>query len=191
MRHHIPLRPRFSTLSPLAVALIIGACSGGGGGGEGPTSPPPPMTNPGSATFRLVGGGQDSTLSYTNGANLVFCRRQAGWADLWIRFAERSAGNGESGPHLDIDLCNHGQGGTFTAKDPQVSVCGGGQTWDVFWHGEGETFANRITAPSCTLSLTRDGTRLAGTFSCQDLMELAGGARTLDLLDGSFQCVEE
>jgi hypothetical protein len=129
-------------------------------------------------------------VSYAGGANLVFCRRQAGWAHLWIRFAQQAAGDGESGPHLDLDLCNHGDGGTFAAMDPHAASCGQGRTWDIWWHGEGDTFVNGAASRSCSLTLTRHGERLSGTFACLGLAEF-GGARTLDVLDGSFQCSEQ
>lgn len=179
------------TLRRLAVALaawVIAACGGGGGGG-GPTSPPPPTSGSGSATFRLAGAGLDQTISY-GGGNLVFCRRNAGWADLWIRLAEQAAGDGEAGPHLDIDVCNHASGGTFAPMDPQAARCGAGQTFDIWWHGASDVFVNGLASRSCSLTLMRSGTRLSGTFACQGMAHFAGANRTLDVLDGSFQCEE-
>lgn len=171
-----------------AGVVLTAGCGGGGGGGGTPTNPPPPV--PESASFRLMGGGQDGAVSYTDGQNLVLCSLNAGFADLFIRFAEQPGANGENGPHLDIDLCNHQNGGVFAPRDPQVPSCPGGPSWGVFWHGaDGTTFVNRVNAPSCTLNLARDGARLMGTFRCLDLREL-GGNRTVDLLDGSFECVE-
>lgn len=173
-----------------SIVVLAAGCGGGGGGGGGtPTNPPPPMLDPGSASFRLVGGGQDGAVSYSNGSNLVFCSRDDGFADLFLRFAEQAAANGENGPHLDVDLCNHEDGGVFAPHDTQVPSCGDGPSWGVFWHGADGTFVNRPNAPSCTLDLTRDGAMLSGTFRCRDMREL-GGNRTVDLLDGSFQCVE-
>jgi hypothetical protein len=146
--------------------------------------------NPASASFQLAGAGYDEVVSYSSGSNLVLCTQDAGFADLFIRFAEQVAGNGENGPHLDIDLCNLGDGGTFAARDPQVPSCGDGQTWGVFWHDAGATFLNQADAPSCSFVLTRSGSTLSGTFSCPDLVEL-GGNRTLDVLAGSFQCTQQ
>lgn len=174
----------------LAPALLLIGCGGGGGGGSSPTAPPPPNMNPGSASFRVVGGGSDTVVSYGGGGNLVFCRTNASWADLWIRFARDVAADGENGPHLDIDLCNLGDGGTFAPMDPQAAVCGGGKTWDVWWHGENATYVNTASAPACTLGITRDGNQLTGNFSCQGLAEM-GGTRTVDVLDGTFQCTVE
>jgi hypothetical protein len=39
------------------------------------------------------------------------------------------------------------------------------------------------------LILARIGNRLSGTFRCGGMREF-GGTRTLDILDGSFQCTE-
>ena len=181
-------------LAALVAALAAAtswACSGSGGGGSSPTAPPPPPTaSPGSASFRVVGAGQDGDFSYTGGPNLVFCRRQGSFADLWIRFAEQAAGNGENGPHLDLDVCNPGDGGSFSAMDPQTAACGGGQTFDIWWHGESAIFVNTVTSPSCSLTVMRDGTRLSGTFGCRDMGEF-GGNRSVDVLDGSFECTEQ
>ncbi|HSL85141.1 MAG TPA: hypothetical protein VLF66_20395 [Thermoanaerobaculia bacterium] len=188
MAREIPFRSWLPALLLGVAAAATGACGGGGGGG-GPTSPPPPTVNPGVASFRLVGAGYDETVSYGGGTGLVFCRRAGGFADLWLRFAEESAANGENGPHLDIDLCNPGGGGTFDPMDAQAGVCPGGQTWDVWWHSDGDTFVNPAMAPGCTLTLTRSGSELSGTFSCRGMVEL-GGAGRLDLLDGTFRCTE-
>jgi hypothetical protein len=172
-----------------AVAITSSSC---GGGGDGPTAPPPPPTpNPGSASFRLVGAGEDGDVSYGGGSNLVFCRRQGSFADLWIRFAEQAAGNGENGPHLDLDVCNPGDGGSFSAMHPQAAACGGGQTFDIWWHGESAVFVNTAMPPSCSLTLMRNGTRLSGTFSCLGMEEFGGGNGSIDVLDGSFECTEE
>lgn len=169
----------------LAGAVLLGV--GCGGGGSSPTEPDPPMMNLGSATFRLVGSGYDDTLSVGGGGSLVFCRRNAGFADLFIRFAQQSADDGGNGPHLDIDLCNLGDGGNFAPRDPQSTHCAG-KTWDIWWHGDQEIFFNQITSPACTLSLSRDGNSLSGNFSCRGMVELDGGSGTLDVLDGAFQC---
>lgn len=190
MRRENPSRGGRLALLVGTMVVVIGGCGGGGGGGGSPTSPPPPMPNPAFGSFQLSGAGHDGVVSYSSGANLVFCRRGAGWADLWIRFAEQAAGNGENGPHLDIDLCNPGDGGAFTPMDPQAASCGGGKTWDIWWHGGGDTFFNAPNPQSCSLSLMRDGNLLTGAFSCRGLVELGGG-RTLDVLDGSFRCSEE
>lgn len=170
----------------LVAALLAGACSGGGGGG-GPTSPPPP-SNPASGGFRLSGASGEQVISYTDGPNLVFCSRNAGWAHLWIRLAAQRGANGEAGPHLDIDLCNDAGGGAFRPKDPRTPSCGADKAWDVWWHdGSGGVFTNAALAPQCELVVTASGSQLQGSFSCRDLREEAG-ARAVDVLDGFFRC---
>lgn len=191
MRQRRAFRTWLSALG-LAIAVTASGSCGGDGGGGGPTAPPPPpAAPPGSAGFTLAGAGEDGQISYTGGSNLVFCRRQGGFADLWVRFAEQAAGNGENGPHLDIDVCNPGDGGTFTAMDPQAAACAGGQTFDIWWHGQSAVFVNTVASPSCSLTMMRTGTRLSGTFSCLGMAEFGGGNRSIDVLDGSFECTEE
>lgn len=171
----------------LVVALLSSACGGDGGGGS-PTSPPPPTPNPAGASFRLSGASGDQVISYTDGPNLVFCRRAAGWAHLWVRMAAQRSANGEGGPHIDIDLCNDAGGGAFRPMDPRLARCGGDKTWDIWWHdGAGAAFTNAADAPGCELRITANGSELQGSFSCRDLSEQAG-ARTVDVLEGFFSC---
>ena len=187
-----PRESRKQIVWTLAVLGLVAGC-GGGGGGSSPTDPPMPTPAFGSARFELAGAGYDGTVSYDDGVNLVFCRTgaAAGWADVWIRFAESAAGDGEAGPHLDLDLCEVGDGGVFTPKDPMAARCDGGKTFDAWWHGgNGDTFVNRVSAASCSLDLDRSGGVMSGTFECRDLREL-NGSRSLDLLGGSFECAEE
>lgn len=176
----------------LAAVLVTIASGCGGDGGGGPTAPPPPPPNPAlsSASFELAGAGQNRSASYDSARNTVFCSRNAGWASLWIRLAEQTAANGENGPHVDLDVCNHTGGGTFSAQDPRMGSCAGGKTFDIFWHpGDGSSFANQLAANGCMLQLTQNGTRLTGTFQCRGLAE-QGGARTVDVTNGSFECTE-
>jgi len=174
----------------LVPAIALAATLACGGYGGSPTASSTPQATQASATFRLVGGGQDGTITYTNGPNLVFCRQEAGFADLWIRFAAQTAANGQNGPHLDIDVCNLGDGGTFSPMNPQAATCGAAKTFDIWWHGGSDVFVNSATSPACTLTVTRDGTRLSGTFGCQGLGEV-DGTRSVAVLEGSFQCVEQ
>ena len=180
----------FPIIGLLSVAWLA-VLAGCDGDSSNPTAPPMPQA-PGvaSSSFRVVGAGQDQAYSFNNGANTVFCSRNAGWASLWIRLAEQATGNGGNGPHIDIDLCNHAGGGDFSPKDPMSTSCGGAKTWDIFWHGaDGSVFFNSATAPSCTLRINQNGTQLSGMFECRDLVE-DGGSRTLDILDGTFDCME-
>lgn len=189
------IRRRFleTILAAAIVALLLAALGcGGSGGGSSPTEPGAPAPQPlmGSASFGVSGSGFDESISYRSGTNLVFCRREAGWADLWIRFAEQSAGDGEAGPYLDLDLCELGDGGVFAPKDPMEASCAGAKTFDIFWHGgDGSVFANRTSASACSLEVVRDGSNLSGTFQCLDMRGLSGG--TVDIFDGRFECTEE
>lgn len=176
------------------LASTIHGCGGGGsGGGGGPTEPPMPAPTFGSARFELSGAGYDEMVSYDAGMNLVFCRTgaAAGFADLWIRFAEQPAADGENGPHLDLDLCSAGDGGSFVPRDPMDTSCAGeGKTFDVWWHGPGgDTFVNQPGAAGCSVQLTRAGGSLSGVFECRGMEEI-GGPGSLDLLGGSFECAE-
>lgn len=189
MPREIPMPARVVPPLLLPALLLCAACSGGGGG-TSPTepSPPPPAPSPGFASFEVVGAGQDSAISY-GGSNLVFCRTAAGWADLWIRFAEQTAADGENGPHLDIDVCNLGDGGAFGPKDPSSTSCTGAMTFDIWWHGAGGAiYFNRAMAPNCGLDVTRNGNTLTGTFDCEAMVEFGGGGEEIDVLVGSFQC---
>ena len=173
----------------LSLTFLAALC--GCDGGSNPTAPPMPQA-PGIArgSFLVSGAGQNQTYSFSNGANTVFCSRNAGWASLWIRLAEQATANGENGPHIDIDLCNHSGGGSFSPKDPMSTSCGGAKTWDIWWHAaDGSVFINTATASSCALRVDQNGSQLSGTFECRGLIE-DGGSRTLDILDGSFDCTE-
>lgn len=185
MRAHSPTHRRLVTT--VFVTLVSG-CSGG----DGPTAPstPPPGPTLSSASFEISSAGQTRRLAYDSSRNTVFCSRSAGWASLWIRLAEQATANGENGPHIDLDLCNHSGGGTFTPQDPSLGSCAGGKTFDLFWHAEdGSTFANQPVAGNCMLQFTQNGIRLTGTFACRGLAE-RGGTRTVDVSNGVFECTE-
>jgi len=141
-----------------------------------------------SATFTLSGAGYDETVTYTGVENLVFCVRTSETM-LWIRLAESATGNGEDGPHIDIDLCNMTGSATFTPMNPRGQPCPGGLTWGIWWHdGPTVAYANRSGSSPCELALTVDDGVLAGTFECGGLVN-QDGTGSLDILDGSFQCV--
>ncbi len=170
------------------LALVVHGCGGSGSSG-GPTAPqPPPLTALGSASFQVRGAGSTQSVNYDSLSNTVSCSRNAGWATLFVRFAQQSAGNGGSGPRIDLDLCNHAGGGVFGPMDPKAAVCAGGKTFDIWWHAaDGSVFVNTAQAPGCVLMLTQEAQRITGTFECQDLAE-EGGLRTVDILNGSFAC---
>lgn len=184
MRSQSPTQRR---LLVVVLLTVVSGCSG-----DGPTAPSTPSPNPAlnSASFEISGAGQDRRVGYDSSRNTVFCSRNAGWASLWIRLAEQASANGENGPHIDIDVCNHSGGGTFSSQDPRLASCGGGKTFDIFWHaGDGSSFANQPTGGGCVLQFMQNGTRLGGTFQCRGLAE-QGGTRTVDVLNGSFECTE-
>ena len=177
----------------LMMSVVLWGTLSACGGGSSPTSPPLPMPIVESATFRLLGAGYDETVSY-GGANLILCTRNAGFADLFVRFAEQRAGNGDNGPRIDIDICGYDQGGSFVAMDPRAASCSGSRTFAMFWHDEGNVdYSNNVQSSPCQLDLTlsTDGRTLNGQFVCAGLVDFDGSAQTLDVLDGSFQCQVE
>jgi hypothetical protein len=144
------------------------------------------LSGGGTASFRLVDSAGSRTLEYGAG-NLVFCRTTSATM-VWIRFAESPANDGGAGPHLDLDVCHLGQGGTFAPMEARANPCPGGQTWAAWWHGgSGAVHANRAASTPCELRLEIEGTTLRGTFSCRGLVT-EDGAGTVDLLDGRFEC---
>ncbi|MEM7353109.1 MAG: hypothetical protein AAF657_20110 [Acidobacteriota bacterium] len=156
-----------------------------------PTAPGTPQAPSfANGSFRVSGAGENRTYSFSNGPNTVFCTRDAGFASLFIRLAEQ-AGGGGNGPHVDMDLCNHAGGGDFGPKDPRNPSCGSAKTWNIFWHAaDGSVFVNTANAPNCNLRIDQNGAELSGMFECRDLVEDSGGSRTLDILEGSFNCTE-
>ncbi len=175
-------------LSALLLSVALGGCDSS----SSPTAPrPAPMPVSGMGSFTITGSGGSEMFGYSEGMNTMFCTRNAGWASLFIRIAEQSTNNGTDGPHLDIDLCNHQEGGTFTAKSPNDASCGEAKTWDVFWHAaDGSVFANQAPAMGCTLEMDQTGNQLSGSFSCPQLVEIGGGGRRVDVVGGSFSCTE-
>jgi len=144
-----------------------------------------------SAAFRLAGAGYDERVQYVDGPNLIFCRTDAGFADLWIRLAQDTTADGEDGPHIDIDVCNYEGGGRFKPLDPANPSCGSAKTWDVFWHdGEGGVFLSQAGLARCELTLSDEPGSLEGAFACTGMVEMPEG-RTLDLSGGLFRCNPE
>lgn len=139
------------------------------------------------AHFRVSEGGVERILTFGGEDHLVMCTRDAGWADLWVRFAGDTARMGGDVPHLDMDLCRLGDGGEFTPHDREALNCDAGKRWIAWWHEDGATFVNPPDASPCTLSLALDGDQLTGTFACRGLAELEGDRR-VDLEEGAFRC---
>lgn len=141
-----------------------------------------------SARFRVTGDGHDQLLEYVDADALVLCTRDAGFADLWIRLGADAVDNGETGPHLDIDVCNLGAGGTFRSRDARSPRCGSDRAWGVWWHANaGSVFVNDAEAPDCELSLALAGDLLSGSFRCGRLIEQESG-REISVRDGEFRC---
>lgn len=135
----------------------------------------------------VSGGESDESLYWIDGANLVFCSTDAGFADLWIRLAADRSANGENAPHVDIDVCNFAGGGRHSPHDPQNPSCGSSKTFDIFWHdAEGRSFANSSNARDCQLDLVESGSTLEGAFVCRQLGGASGGP--IDLFGGAFRC---
>ncbi len=184
------MRSKTAFISGLLAAVVGLALAGCDGSNPVLPDPAPMPMGSGSAIFEVSGSGGSQMISYSSGLNTVVCSRNAGWASLFIRFAEQTQAGGNMGPHLDLDLCNHSGGGTFRAKDPAVAACGSAKTWNLFWHGaDGTVYSNLATASNCELQIDEMGTQLMGSFSCQGLVE-NGGARTVDILNGTFDCTE-
>jgi hypothetical protein len=178
---------RRAIVSWLAAGLL--GCGGGGGSPATPT-----QRDDGRASFALQGAGLDGTKSYSNaGGNLIFCRREDPFPDtIWIRLAEQRAGDGEQGPHIDIDLCNFSGTSTYgtvhAVGGPRA--CNQGQTFAIWWHDSpSNVFVSRPTSTGCSVSVTRTGNTIEGSFACQDLTPFTGsGSPTLDVASGSFRC---
>lgn len=180
-------------VAALTLLTVSTGCGGGGGGGmTSPTAPPIPTAGTGSAVFRIIGPDGTET-SYSFGSNnLVRCSTNAGFASLFIRLSRDRIGDGANAPHIDMDVCNHQLVGAFDPKSPQDATCGTEPTFDIFWHEEdGTVYSNEITSP-CLLELTGVGAdnSLMGMFSCSGLTEF-GGTRSVDVLDGVFECIVE
>ena len=138
--------------------------------------------------FQVIGQEGAVAPFWVDGPQTVFCSTDAGFADLWIRFAADDAANGENAAHIDIDVCNYQGGGSHSPLDPSSPSCGGGKTFDIFWHDEaGGVFSNEANAKSCELVIEDGGDSLEGTFSCPGLSS-GNGAGTVDILGGAFRC---
>jgi hypothetical protein len=136
------------------------------------------------ARFLVTDAGIERSLAFEDGEGLVMCTRDAGWADLWVRFAADTAAGGGV-PRFDMDLCGVDAGGEFTPHDRTGLNCDAGTRWIAWWHDDGATFVSPPDAAPCTLAATLDGERLSGTFSCRGLTEVE---RRVDVEDGSFRC---
>ncbi len=141
--------------------------------------------------FQVIGSDGAAAPFWVDGPHTVFCSTDAGFADLWIRFAADDAARGENAAHVDIDVCNYQGGGSHSPLDPSSPSCGGGKTFDIFWHDDtGNVFANGANASGCELVITDGGDSLEGAFGCPGLAELQG-AGAVDILGGAFRCAVE
>ncbi len=138
--------------------------------------------------FLIAGDNGASRPFWIDGPGTVFCSTDAGFADLWIRFASDSASNGENAPHIDIDVCGYAGGGSHSPLDPQNPSCSGGKRFDIFWHdAAGDAYFNAPNASECELTISDGGDTLEGSFSCAAL-SAPGLPGTVDVLGGAFLC---
>ncbi len=154
----------------------------------------------GHAEFVLSGEDYDDVpYSWSNeGGNLVYCYYYSGAAKgdyLWIRFAESPDANGDSSPHIDMDVCRFstdGFGGSFSAMDPTKfgSQCPADPGWGIWWHEGSVAYNNEPTAPDCELVAEVEGQVVTGTFSCTPVTEV-DGEKSLTVSAGSFSCLAE
>lgn len=154
----------------------------------------------GHANFVLAGEDYDNqAYAWSNdGGNLVYCYYYAGEAKgdyLWIRFAESPEQNGDTSPHIDIDVCrfaNDGFGGTFDPQDPTNfgSQCPADPGFGIWWHAGDIAYNNDPKAENCLLEASVEGEVVTGTFHCSPLPEL-DGTKTLAVSEGSFSCKAE
>jgi hypothetical protein len=172
----------------LAMALTV-AC--GSSGASSPTPTPSAVDSRG--TFTLSGAGYDGvTQTFSNaGGNLVFCRHETPGPDtLWIRLASSPAANGDTSPHVDIDLCHFAGTGTFsTPHDTSgARTCSQGASVGVWWHDGAREFASIPASSPCTVSVTQGAGVLEGTFECRGLEPHGTAGDHLDVTSGSFRC---
>jgi len=154
----------------------------------------------GHAEFVLSGEDyDDQAYSWSNeGGNLVYCYYYAGDAKgdyMWIRFAESPDENGDTSPHIDIDVCRFskdGFGGTFNAMDPTNfgTKCPDDPGFGIWWHAGEAAYNNDPVATDCELTASVDGEVVSGTFNCAPLPEVEG-TKTLAVSQGSFSCKAE
>ncbi|MCB9754120.1 MAG: hypothetical protein H6713_29610 [Myxococcales bacterium] len=154
----------------------------------------------GHAEFVLSGEDYDDVaFSWSNdGGNLVYCYFYEGAAKgdyLWIRFAESPEQNGDSSPHIDMDVCRFsagGFGGSFSAMDPTKfgSQCPDDPGWGIWWHAGDVAYNNDPAAQPCQLEASVEGQVVTGTFSCTPVTEVDGD-KSLTISGGSFSCLAE
>jgi hypothetical protein len=172
----------------IAMALMV-AC-----GSSGTSSPTPaPSVVDSRGTFTLSGAGYDGvTNTFSNaGGNLVFCRHETPGADtIWIRLAASPAANGDTSPHVDIDLCHFTGTGTFSKPHDTSGerTCSQGATLGVWWHDGAREFASVPASAPCTASVTQGTGSLDGTFECHGVQPHGAPGDAVDVTAGSFRC---
>ena len=154
----------------------------------------------GHAEFMLSGEDYDDVpYSWSNeGGNLVYCYYYSGAGKgdyLWIRFAESPDANGDSSPHIDMDVCRFstdGFGGSFSAMDPTKfgSQCQPDPGWGIWWHEGSVAYNNDPSARDCELTAEVEGQVVTGSFSCTPVTEV-DGEKSLAISGGSFSCLAE
>jgi hypothetical protein len=170
--------------------MAVVACGGSGGG---PAAPATPAPNESRASFTLLGAGYDNVVTTLSaaGGNHIFCRREDPLPNtIWVRLATNPVANGETSPHIDIDLCNFSGTSTYsTVHDTSgARTCSQGATFAVWWHDGGREYVSAPTSSPCSVSVTRGTTTIEGTFECQGLVSRNGSGAPLDVRAGSFRC---
>ncbi|MBN4050235.1 hypothetical protein JYT28_00605 [Desulfobulbus sp. AH-315-M07] len=190
-------------IAPSAGAVTSGAgtttssSSGvGGGGGSGGSSSSSSSAGVGGGTpdnlggtFQIIKEGVTQTFDYRlDAGELIYCKHYTELGNLLkVRLAEDFASEGDSGPHLDIQVCAYDGSGTVPVRDPYGGGCTAVAGWDVWWHEiQFSSWVNTVNATPCTLelSLANSGV-LSGSFEC---VPLTKGNDVLELRNGSFSC---
>ena len=137
--------------------------------------------------FTIRKDGQSDTIHYDEANNLLFAELYSS-NQMWIRLAQNKASNGESGPHIDIDICNFSGTGVYRIMDPQQRPCDddAGPIWDIWWHTEGEIYANTLDSTPSELRLEVRENRLYGRFYAQKVKKFKGTSE-IGIVDGVFE----
>jgi hypothetical protein len=171
------------------LASVAIACGGGSGGPATPSAP----ADESRGSFTLSGAGYNDAVNNFSaaGGNLIFCRQEPpGPNTIWIRLAASRNANGDTSPHIDIDLCNFSGTSSYTAlHDTNAErTCSQGPTFGIWWHDGAREFASRPGSAPCSVSVTRGSGFLEGSFECHGVPSRTGSGERLDIRAGSFRC---
>lgn len=174
------------------LAVFATGILGCGGGGGGPAQPSTP-TSDARGTFTLSGAGYNVTNSYAAASGgHVFCRREDPLPNtIWIRLASSPTADGESGPHVDIDLCNFAGSATYSAVHDVHAPrsCSQGQTLGLWWHdGPSRVYVSRPDSAPCTVTVSQGTGTIDGNFECREMAPFEGTGERVNVTAGSFHC---